>query len=121
ICQRHGSHVDLSSRSDLKSWLTETISAKLREPDPEAILPADNSALILHMSAVYDLFDREYYSQNNNDLIYSKMDPLVHYCTIGWKNLQRPNPDIDLWWYWSEHLDQKHELIDPLLHYAVLG
>jgi len=121
VIQRHSAPPYSPDAPAPYARVADIISNKISIADPEPILPSDDVALILHMSAVHYLFDSEYYADNNHDLIYSKMSPLEHYCTIGWKNLQRPNPDFDLWWYWCEYLDQRYELIDPLLHYALIG
>jgi len=110
-----------SAALDLDRLVQDILSATIAASKPEPILPADESALTLHMAAVHHLFDRDYYLENNPDLQQSDTDPLEHYCRQGWKDLLKPNPDFDLWWYWREHLDPRHETIDPLLHYALMG
>jgi len=121
IALRHGPHADRPESLDIDRLAQATISEKLAAADPEPILPADDSALTLHMAAVHGLFDRDYYLENNTEPYQSGMDPLEHYCRQGWKDLLKPNPDFDPWWYWRENLNPRHETIDPLLHYALVG
>jgi len=121
IALRHADEARLSATTDIDRLAQDIISEAIAGPDPEPILPADGSALTLHMAAVHDLLDRQYYLDNNADLSRSGIDPVEHYCTQGWKNLLKPNPDFDPWWYWRENLDPGHATIDPLLHYALVG
>ena len=120
IALRHGTEAR-PEMPDLDRRAQDIIAGTIATADPEPILPTDGSALALHMAAVHGLFDRDYYLDNNADLYQSGIDPLEHYCTEGWKNLLKPNPDFDPWWYWREYLDPRHETIDPLLHYALVG
>ena len=121
IALRHADEARLSATTDIDRLAQDIISEAIAGPDPAPILPADGSALTLHMAAVHDLLDRQYYLDNNADLSRSGIDPVEHYCTQGWKNLLKPNPDFDPWWYWRENLDPGHATIDPLLHYALVG
>ncbi len=50
-----------------------------------------------------------------------QMDPVEHFCRIGWRWLRSPRPDFDVWWYWSEHLDPTHDDINPLLFHVLVG
>jgi len=121
ILLRHGANDVPQGGSDIHSCVKKVISNRTASLDPDPILPVDGSALTLHMSAIHPLFDRDYYLENNPGLIDSGIDPLEHYCTVGWKDLLKPNPNFDPWWYWCEYLNPKYELIDPLLHYAIAG
>lgn len=121
ILLRSGSPEDQQAITDVHLRVKNVISNRLSSPDPDPILPVDGSALTLHMSAIHPFFDRDYYLENNPDLIDPDFDPLEHYCTVGWKDLRKPNPDFDPWWYWCEYLNPKYELLDPLLHYAIAG
>jgi hypothetical protein len=53
------------------------------------------------------------------DVIDAGVDPVAHFCTIGWRERRRPNPYFDTGWY----LDTNDVPADmnPLLHYVLLG
>lgn len=66
-------------------------------------------------------FDALYYLEHNAEVAASGIDPLAHFCESGWRELRKPNPDFDVWWYWVNHLDPAQETINPLIHYVLLG
>src|SRR5690606_18431754 len=55
------------------------------------------------------------------DVAAAGLDPLLHFCRYGWRDLRKPAPGFDVWWYWSSYLDPSREAINPLLHYALVG
>jgi hypothetical protein len=67
------------------------------------------------------LLDEDAYGLAFPDLKGAATDPVRHFCQSGWKAALNPGPDFDLWWYWVEHLDPTSELVNPLLHYALIG
>lgn len=67
------------------------------------------------------LFDAAYYLEHNPDVARKGLDPLEHFCRSGWRELRNPRAGFDVWWYWSCHLDPGREIINPLLHYALIG
>lgn len=67
------------------------------------------------------LFDAPFYLENNPDVAESGVDPLVHFCTVGWLELRRPRADFDVWWYWVTHLDPGSEDLNPFVHWVNEG
>lgn len=67
------------------------------------------------------LFDAPYYLEHNPDIARKGLDPLEHFCRIGWRELRNPRIGFDVWWYWSCYLDPGRDIINPLLHYALIG
>lgn len=64
------------------------------------------------------------YARSNRDLKAMRdeeMDPVEHFCRIGWRWLRSPRPDFDVWWYWSEHLDPTRDDVNPLLFHVLVG
>jgi hypothetical protein len=90
-------------------------------PDPLSIDPAVQVSCARAVLARSGLFDAEGYAEANDKRLRAGEDPLRHYCREGWRQLCAPSLDIDLWWYWTEHLDPTTEDVDPLLHYALEG
>jgi hypothetical protein len=70
---------------------------------------------------VADLVDRAYYTLTNAEALTPGEDPVEHFCRTGWRQLLKPNPDFDVWWYWVNHLDPAVDDINPLVHYALAG
>jgi hypothetical protein len=70
---------------------------------------------------VADLVDRAYYALTNADALQPGEDPVEHFCRAGWRELRKPNPDFDVWWYWANHLDPAVDDVNPLVHFALLG
>jgi hypothetical protein len=66
-----------------------------------------------------ELFDREFYSQSNNDL--KDMDPAVHYLQYGGFEGRDPSPRFSSATYLTENLDVAACTMNPLLHYELFG
>ena len=66
-------------------------------------------------------FDGEGYHRANRPYMRLGTDPLVHFVTLGWRQLRAPSLGFDLWWYWTEHLDPRSEDVNPLIHFLVAG
>lgn len=96
----------------------------IENPDPrKTCLPAqENISAISALVSQTQIFDKDYYLQNNLDVAKSKFIPLNHYIKHGWIEGRLPckSSVFDVLWYEYSYLDQ-HALIDPLLHYAVVG
>lgn len=67
------------------------------------------------------LFDSAYYLANNPDVEASGGGALQHFCRHGWRELRRPAPRIDMWWYWVRYLDPAVDAINPLVHFVKYG
>src|SRR5690606_15859502 len=67
------------------------------------------------------VFDCDYYLENNPDVAKTGMDPLLHFCRHGWKELRNPAADFDVWWYWCRYMHPGRDWMNPLVHYALLG
>lgn len=73
------------------------------------------------MALVEDLVDVQFYVANNPQVKRSGLDPVEHFCRLGWRELRKPSADFDVWWYWAVHLDPAADAINPLVHYALVG
>lgn len=67
------------------------------------------------------MFDADYYLGSNPDIAAKRIDPLRHFCQYGWRQLRKPCRNFDVWWYWSCHLDPAQDVINPLVHYVLVG
>lgn len=83
----------------------------------------DRRLLKLEIALVRDsgLFDAEFYREGNPEELPDGADPIRHFCRVGWRELRRPNRDFDVWWYWSQHLDPALEVLNPFVHFILLG
>jgi hypothetical protein len=102
---------------------SERTSHEARELRPPAAPADDDPQLLLEEALIRDsgLFDARFYALQHAELIPRGVDPLHHFCRLGWRLVLRPNPSFDTWWYWVNHLDPGHEAINPLVHYALIG
>lgn len=65
--------------------------------------------------------DQERYRESHPTDRNALRSPIRHFCDVGWKHLDNPRPDFDVWWYWSEHLDPGDDRVNPLLHHLLVG
>jgi hypothetical protein len=87
----------------------------VQEPDPRML------KLEVALIRASGLFDAEFYVDGNPEELPQNADPIRHFCRVGWRDLRRPSEDFDVWWYWSQHLDPALEVLNPFVHYVLLG
>ncbi|MDL2271089.1 glycosyl transferase, partial [Methanobrevibacter sp. OttesenSCG-928-I08] len=68
-----------------------------------------------------NLFDEEFYFNENNNLDEFKKNPLIHYMFFGFKEGKDPSPDFDNAFYLNEYEDANKSNLSPLAHYALYG
>ncbi|GAA1521867.1 hypothetical protein GCM10009788_27170 [Nocardioides humi] len=91
----------------------------LDAPDAEALLACEVAVI----RAARAMRGRRY-AKANADLKVLRdktLDPVEHFCRMGWRWLRNPRPDFDVWWYWNEYLDPTRDDIDPLLFHVLVG
>ncbi|HEY5846099.1 MAG TPA: hypothetical protein VIT42_04825, partial [Microlunatus sp.] len=84
--------------------------------DPIEHYVSKGAALDLDPSS---MFETAYYRRMNRST--RRVNPLAHYCEVGWKELRNPSPRFNTWWYWSKHLDPAVDDTPPLAHYQAVG
>lgn len=92
-----------------------------RIPPARRVSPERPAAFaLLHQSG---LFDAAYYTAQNaiHDAAPPGADPLVHFCTIGWRTGRKPNPYFDPAFYLETSPDVAAAGLNPLLHYIEFG
>jgi O-antigen biosynthesis protein len=68
-----------------------------------------------------ELFDREWYLEQNPDVAAAGIDPLLHYATTGFKEGRDPSPRFDASSYLEMYPDVRVAGVNPLLHYLTSG
>lgn len=68
-----------------------------------------------------DIFDNDWYLDNNPDVAEKEINPLKHYLMYGAKEGRNPNPLFYSSWYLEQYLDTINAEINPLLHYLQQG
>jgi hypothetical protein len=68
-----------------------------------------------------NLFDIGYYLKNNQDVMSTGKDPLLHYLYHGYKEDRNPNPNFDTNKYLKTYDEVKKLNINPLIHYSLYG
>lgn len=66
-------------------------------------------------------FSTRYYLKTYPDVAKAKMNPLVHFCRWGFRELRNPHPDFDAFWYVIVHLAGNPGQVNPLAHYLDEG
>ncbi|TRO13758.1 glycosyltransferase [Ectopseudomonas mendocina] len=65
-------------------------------------------------------FDGDFYREQNPDFPI-EMNPLLHYCTEGWKIYRNPSPHFNTWWYKVRYMERADDGLNPLAHYLLHG
>lgn len=68
-----------------------------------------------------DLFDAEWYLEQNPDVRASGRPAFEHYLSYGWSEGRWPNPIFDPKWYIENNPDVASAGLEPLGHYAEYG
>ncbi len=66
------------------------------------------------------LFEINHYLISYPDVRASTVDPLEHFCSVGWREGRRPNPYFDPAWYAAAYMPGD-DATNPLLHYLRTG
>ena len=68
-----------------------------------------------------DLFDPDWYVNDNPDVLIAGMDPLEHFVRFGACERRAPGPGFDTAWYLATNPDVAESGINPLAHYLLHG
>lgn len=68
-----------------------------------------------------DLFDPEWYLENNPDVAQTGADPVQHYLKYGAFEGRNPGPNFDSRWYLHTYADVQKAGTNPLVHYLKQG
>lgn len=68
-----------------------------------------------------NLFDDTFYLAAYPDVAEAKVDPLEHYCIVGWREGRRPGPGFDVQHFASTWLGRRIGQINPLVAWMLLG
>lgn len=71
--------------------------------------------------AASELFDRDWYRDQNPDVADAGHDPAQHYYRSGARELRDPGPRFNTRFYLEKHPDVAASNINPLLHYELFG
>lgn len=66
-------------------------------------------------------FDYDYYHKANPDAAERCVDPIRHYCSLGWMNNRNPNPNFNTSYYLEKYNDVKSSGINPFVHWIMYG
>lgn len=67
------------------------------------------------------LFDEDFYLDLYPDIRASDADPLLHYCTRGWREKRNPNEEFNTSYYLRTYKDVQDLGINPFAHWIVSG
>lgn len=73
------------------------------------------------LGTIVPFFDRGYYLSRYPDVASANVDPVWHYCAIGWKEGRDPSAAFDTSYYLRENRDVAAAGINPFVHYIGSG
>ncbi|NRF95752.1 glycosyltransferase [Paenibacillus frigoriresistens] len=87
-----------------------------------AVRPLDERSITDYKKIMEsNLFDPEYYLNRNIDVRAARIDPLTHFCSLGWREGRNPSASFDIQFYLNKYTDVRDAKINPLVHYIDLG
>ena len=102
--------------------LIKFVSVLRRSIDRSDIQRATREELELReLILASDLFDPDYYLQQNNDVAKAGFDPAIHFIRHGGKERRNPSYKFDAAFYISKHPDVLAADANPLIHYLKFG
>jgi GT2 family glycosyltransferase/ubiquinone/menaquinone biosynthesis C-methylase UbiE len=75
----------------------------------------------LFTASPHPLFDAAAYLTENPDVKSARINPLLHYCAVGWRQGRSPHRVFAGDWYLARNSDVLAADIDPLAHYVQSG
>lgn len=73
------------------------------------------------MHVVSRELDGTFYRMEYPDVEAASTDPLLHFCTVGWREGRNPNPNFDVINYLATNLDIASADVNPFYHYLFHG
>ena len=67
------------------------------------------------------LFDADWYKAEYPDVVKSRVDPLWHYCSKGWRERRSPGPYFDGREYLRKNRDVASSQVNPVVHFVMCG
>lgn len=89
---------------------------QLRNAVPKAVIDAQ-----VEVIAKSGMFDEAYYFAMYPELQEMGLDPIRHYCELGWYEGKNPSDDFDTFSYLTTYKDIQAAQINPFWHYVVAG
>jgi len=62
-----------------------------------------------------------WYLATYEDVKIARVNPLIHYLEIGWKEGRNPHPLFDTKWYLMKYKEVSEIGVEPLTHYLSVG
>lgn len=67
------------------------------------------------------LFNKDFYTTTYQDIVPTKIDPLMHFIRFGWTELRNPSSAFNTKYYLDANPDVKKSRRNPLVHYIKFG
>lgn len=77
--------------------------------------------IMREVELIYNHFDADYYLQHNSDVANLGIDPALHYCLFGWREMRDPSPIFSTRYYLNANPEVRKKDINPFWHYIVTG
>jgi hypothetical protein len=87
---------------------------------PNPLVAKDEHSVVIRRIVGAE-FDTQFYFKENPHLRGIGVDPLAHYCDVGWKSGCNPNPQFDVASYLELHADVRSAGVEPFFHFLSEG
>ncbi len=88
---------------------------------PNKKIPEGITKSQAHKIAKSKFFDKEWYITSYPEVVKTKIDPALHYLTVGWKKGYNPSLNFDTNFYLTQYPDVSRSKTCPLWHYIRFG
>ncbi|MHB2208474.1 glycosyltransferase [Methylobacterium sp. CM6257] len=110
--------LDPTTTDPLAHWVENGIrERRLLRPLSQGFSVRFIKAVLLHS----ELFDPEFYRLANPEISFGEVDPLEHYCTIGWRQRRRPSAEFDTNRYLASYPHVVELDVEPACYFYILG
>ncbi|SFN44591.1 hypothetical protein SAMN04487859_102253 [Roseovarius lutimaris] len=117
-------HADISQSGVNPFWhyiVAGRQEGRITRPSGNVEEASDDTTGLDAVAEIRPYFDTEFYVSHNPDLAQAEIDPVAHYCAVGWKERRDPCPEFSTQFYLDLNPDIASLKINPFLHYVTTG
>lgn len=121
----HGPNVEAALRYlidvDQKRKIVHTDAEERRDHGPAVCDNSQEWDFEKISRAIAADFDKNFYLDNNPDVLASGIDPVDHYVRIGWREGRDPHPEFSTAYYLELHPSVGEAMMNPFYHWILSG
>ncbi len=124
LTQDDGFYGGISSRFSKEDeeyyWIKATTKANISKGEVSFVKSDGKIDVVMtnFFEKAWGYFDSAFYTKENSDVDFSKINPYAHYLFHGSQEFRNPNPEFSVREYYLRHPEVEAAGLDPLVHYA---